>query len=127
MPHPNLSVLRRQVERRVRVQVRPVHDDLLVPQQLARDLSPAVLGRQVERHVAVVVAVVDVGAFEQQVVDDVGAAVLGGDQQDGVAWERSRGWNVQLFFDIETDIGCVLSKQVIVSKVWTYLYGTKWA
>ena len=93
------------MQRRVGMQVGPIDDDLLVPEQLPRDLCPPVLCGEVECHVAVVVAVVDVGAFEQQVVDDVGAAVLGGDQQDGVAWERNRGWNVQLFLILRQILG----------------------
>ena len=54
--HPDLSVLRGEVERRVGVEVGEVDGDLLVLQQDRRQVRPAVLRRQVERAVPVVVA-----------------------------------------------------------------------
>ena len=80
--HPNLSILRRQMERRVGVEVGKVDVDVLVLEEDLGQVRPAVLRRQVERAVAVVVALVDVRALQQQVLHDPGAAVLGGHVQD---------------------------------------------
>ena len=54
--HPDLSVLCGKVEWRVGVEVGEVDGDVLVLEQDRRQVRPAVLRRQVERAVAVVVA-----------------------------------------------------------------------
>ena len=80
--HPYLSVLRREMERRVGVEVCKVDGDVLVLEEDLGKVGPAVLRGEVEGAVAVVVALVDVGALQQQVLHDPRSAVLGGHVQD---------------------------------------------
>lgn len=74
------------MHRRVPVEVCVVVVDPLVPQQGLSNRRPAVLRGQMERRVAVVVALVHVRALQKEVLDDVRPPVLGGDVQDAVAW-----------------------------------------
>ena len=73
---PELSVLRGEMQRSVGVEVGVVDGDVLVLEQDLGELRPAVLRGEVERAVPVVVALVHVGALQQQVLHYPRAPVL---------------------------------------------------